>query len=173
MPRQAVQLIARLHGGSSGASGMPVLVQMLPGAGGAGTEDWQCALVGLETSVALLGLRRARPQTRYIAACAGLVILGQELTWADALATFRAQSGMVFELRRDPIAIERGEMHVADNEIGHLAACEGDACLAVGGGEHRVPERPQQVGHQRQIRLVILNEEDARGHTASSVGVTR
>jgi D-alanyl-D-alanine endopeptidase (penicillin-binding protein 7) len=35
---------------------------------------WQCALIGLETSLALLALRRARPQTRYIAACAGLLM---------------------------------------------------------------------------------------------------
>ncbi|MDB5749329.1 MAG: peptidase, partial [Massilia sp.] len=35
---------------------------------------WQCALVGLETSVALLGLRRARPQTRYAIACTGLLL---------------------------------------------------------------------------------------------------
>lgn len=35
---------------------------------------WQCALVGMETSVALLGLRRARPQARYIVACAGLLM---------------------------------------------------------------------------------------------------
>jgi D-alanyl-D-alanine endopeptidase (penicillin-binding protein 7) len=35
---------------------------------------WQCALVGLEASVALVGLRRAAPQLRYFHACASLLI---------------------------------------------------------------------------------------------------
>ena len=35
---------------------------------------WQCALIGLEGAVALIGLRRARPQARYLAACASLLM---------------------------------------------------------------------------------------------------
>jgi D-alanyl-D-alanine endopeptidase (penicillin-binding protein 7) len=35
---------------------------------------WQCALIGLEGAVALIGLRHARPQARYLAACACLLM---------------------------------------------------------------------------------------------------
>jgi bla regulator protein BlaR1 len=35
---------------------------------------WQAGLVGLETGVALIGLRKARPQARYFTACAGLLM---------------------------------------------------------------------------------------------------
>jgi bla regulator protein BlaR1 len=35
---------------------------------------WQGGLVGIETACALIGLRHARPQTRYLVACTGLLL---------------------------------------------------------------------------------------------------
>jgi len=35
---------------------------------------WQAALVGLEASVAMIGLRKARPQTRYLSLCLALLL---------------------------------------------------------------------------------------------------
>lgn len=35
---------------------------------------WQCALIGLEAACAMIGLRKARPQTRYAVACTHLLL---------------------------------------------------------------------------------------------------
>ena len=37
-------------------------------------SSWQCALIGLEAACAMIGLRRARPQTRYAVACVHLLL---------------------------------------------------------------------------------------------------
>jgi len=63
----AVQLIARLHGAAEGASGTPVLVQMLPGIAGSDAGGWQAFLqahlawivAGWAAVAGVLGLRLA------------------------------------------------------------------------------------------------------------------
>ena len=51
---------------------------------------WQAALVGLETSVALVALRRARPQARYRTLCVGLLLC---LLWPLAELVARLHGG--------------------------------------------------------------------------------
>ncbi|MFC5511938.1 M56 family metallopeptidase [Massilia jejuensis] len=51
---------------------------------------WQAGLVGLEAAVALVGLRRARPQARYLTACAALLMC---LLWPAAELIARLNGG--------------------------------------------------------------------------------
>ncbi|MFC5478944.1 M56 family metallopeptidase [Massilia suwonensis] len=51
---------------------------------------WQAALVGLEASVALIGLRRARPETRYLTLCLALLLC---LLWPMAELIARLHGG--------------------------------------------------------------------------------
>jgi len=51
---------------------------------------WQAALVGLEASVALIGLRRARPETRYLTLCIALLLC---LLWPLAELIARLNGG--------------------------------------------------------------------------------
>jgi len=100
----AVELIARLNGGTSGASGTPVLVQMLPGVGDAGNGGLQGFLqahlawlvVGWAACAAALGLRLAL----------GLVWVGRaarvqrtDAHWNAKLATMATQFGISREVR--------------------------------------------------------------------------
>ncbi len=51
---------------------------------------WQCALIGLEAACAMIGLRRARPQTRYAVACVHLLLC---LLWPVVELTARLNGG--------------------------------------------------------------------------------
>ncbi|KQQ97033.1 M56 family metallopeptidase [Massilia sp. Leaf139] len=51
---------------------------------------WQCALIGLETAMAMIGLRRARPQARYLALCTGMLLC---LLWPLVELVARLQGG--------------------------------------------------------------------------------
>ncbi|MGJ9416820.1 TonB family protein [Massilia sp. CMS3.1] len=99
-----VQLVARLYGGTASASGTPVLVQMLAGAGGAGSDGWQAFLqahlawvvVGWAACAGALGLRMAL----------GLVWVGHQARthrtdahWNERLTTMAAQFRITREVR--------------------------------------------------------------------------
>jgi D-alanyl-D-alanine endopeptidase (penicillin-binding protein 7) len=51
---------------------------------------WQCALIGLEAACAMIGLRKARPQTRYVFACIHLLLC---LLWPAVELTARLHAG--------------------------------------------------------------------------------
>ena len=99
-----VELAARLHGGAAGASGAPVLVQMLPGVGDAGNRGLQGFLqahiswlvAGWAACAAALGLRLAL----------GLVWVGRvarvhrsDAHWNAKLATMATQFGITRAVR--------------------------------------------------------------------------
>jgi D-alanyl-D-alanine endopeptidase (penicillin-binding protein 7) len=99
-----LELAARLNGGTAGASGTPVLVQMLPGVGDAGNGGLQGFLqahlswlvVGWAACAAALGLRLAL----------GLVWIGRaarvqrtDAHWNAKLATMATQFGISREVR--------------------------------------------------------------------------
>ena len=100
----AAELIARLHGGASGASGTPVLMHMLAGAEGAASAGWQGFLRahlawvvgGWAICAGALGLRLAL----------GLVWIGRaarthrtDAHWNVRLSSMAAQFGITREVR--------------------------------------------------------------------------
>jgi D-alanyl-D-alanine endopeptidase (penicillin-binding protein 7) len=100
----AVELIARLNGGAASASGSPVLVQMLPGAGGAAGDSWRgfllahlawvvggwaaCAgALGLRLALGLVWIKRAAGTQR------------TDAQWSARLSTMAAQLGITRAVR--------------------------------------------------------------------------
>ena len=100
----AVELVARLNGGAAGASGTPVLMQMLPGAGAAAGGGWQgflqahlawvgtgwaaCAgALGLRLALGLVWIKRSARTIR------------TDAYWNARLATMAAQFGIVRDVR--------------------------------------------------------------------------
>ncbi|MBD8530127.1 MULTISPECIES: M56 family metallopeptidase [unclassified Massilia] len=100
----AVQLIARLHGAAEGASGTPVLVQMLPGIAGTDAGGWQAFLqahlawivAGWAVVAGALGLRLAL----------GMVWIGRagrsnrtDAHWDARLSNMAVQFGIARKVR--------------------------------------------------------------------------
>jgi bla regulator protein BlaR1 len=100
----AVELIARLHGGAAGASGTPVLMQMLPGAGDAAGDSWRgflyahlawvvggwaaCAgVLGLRLALGLVWINRAAGTQR------------TDAQWNARLSTMAVQFGITRTVR--------------------------------------------------------------------------
>ena len=64
--------------------------------------------------------------------------------------------------RRSLVAVEAGELDVAEDEIGMRGDGEIDAGHAVGGLEHVEAARLEHSAHQRPALRVVLDVEDAR-----------
>lgn len=145
---------------------------------------WQGALIGCATAVLLMLLRNARPEARYLAACAGLLLC---LAWpaldlALALGMFDGPSGAArgmdrwsgAALPRDAAGLLDWLQARLDWIVGMWAACAGALGLRMAAGlawighaarsqagdpawQARLSRMAQRCGLKRAVRLRVVN----------------
>jgi hypothetical protein len=71
------------------------------------------------------------------------------------------QFRVLLQLRHHAIAIEFGQVHVADDQVRHFAARGFHAFLAIMGKQRLVAEGAEQVHHQLHVGGIVFDDEDA------------
>jgi choline kinase len=58
------------------------------------------------------------------------------------------------------VAVELGQVHVADDQVRQLAPGSRHARLAIAGRQRRVAEGAQQIHHQLHVGGVVFDDQD-------------
>ena len=84
-----------------------------------------------------------------------------------------AQLGILLDPARGFMAVEHGQLDVHEDQIRPLGLGQPHARLAVHGLDQLVAGAHQQITDDPPVVLLILDDEDALGHAASSRSPTR
>src|SRR5471032_1401607 len=78
-----------------------------------------------------------------------------------------AGGGIALELLHHAVAVQLGQLQIADDQVGQRAARQRHDLFAVVGLQRLVAEGRQQVDHQLHVGLVVFDDQYARAHRAS------
>ena len=83
------------------------------------------------------------------------------------------QLGFCLDPARRLVAVEHGQLDVHEDQVRPLGLGEAHAGLAVGRLDQLVAGARQQIADDPPVVLLVLDDEDALGHAATSCSATR